>query len=482
MAPFRLYSVRIEENNITTDNVTLISPRHSVGQQNEYSNYFSLIIGNNGTGKSRLLCSIAKLFKQIYNDKSPAKFFGSKANFNTVPNKVIALTNSLSDRFPLDNSFKKYRSVYERYNKTDDFIKNLYKDSKYIYLGPRSRNNFFSNKTTINRALDIFFEHYSELEISGYYRHVFDYLDFEPILKLRYRIPDLFKQGKRINKEFLFANTPTMSITGQINRVDKTKTQLIDLYGQELADFFNNTEFSHDGYREILINFSAKNIERHSDDKRQYSNNITEYRILNILRKLNIVRSYEVKVYKKGGFEFSFEEASSGEANILSTLLALLPLLEDNCMVLIDEPEISLHPIWQAKYIELLNNIFEHFHGCHIIIASHSHLLVTDLPPDRSTVITLQNRKKNIMSEVIHESTFGWSAEDILLNVFRLPTSRNYYLSQVLSKGLELLADHDRPNSELNAVRRQIEEYFPLMKDNDPLKSIAEIIINATLQ
>lgn len=118
----------------------------------------------------------------------------------------------------------------------------------------------------------------------------------------------------------------------------------------------------------------------------------------------------------------------------------------------------------------------------YIIIASHSHLLVTDLPPDRSTVITLQNRKKNIISEIINESTFGWSAEDILLNVFGLPTSRNYYLSQVLSKGLELLADHSRPNSELNAVRRQIEEYFPLMKDNDPLKSIAEIIINTTLR
>ena len=143
MAPFRLYSVRINENNITTDNVTLISPRHSVGRQNEYSNYFSLIIGNNGTGKSRLLCSIAKLFKQIYKDKNSTKLFGSKANFNTVPNKVIALTNSLSDHFPLDSSFKKYRSVYERYNRADDFIRNLYKDSRYIYLGPRSRNNFY---------------------------------------------------------------------------------------------------------------------------------------------------------------------------------------------------------------------------------------------------------------------------------------------------------------------------------------------------
>ena len=147
MAPFRLYSVRINENNITTDNVTLISPRHSVGRQNEYSNYFSLIIGNNGTGKSRLLCSIAKLFKQIYKDKNSTKLFGSKANFNTVPNKVIALTNSLSDHFPLDSSFKKYRSVYERYNRADDFIRNLYKDSRYIYLGPRSRNNFLVHPT-----------------------------------------------------------------------------------------------------------------------------------------------------------------------------------------------------------------------------------------------------------------------------------------------------------------------------------------------
>lgn len=53
-----------------------------------------------------------------------------------------------------------------------------------------------------------------------------------------------------------------MSITGQINEVDETKTQLIDLYGQELADFFNNTEFSPDGYREILINFSAKKYQK----------------------------------------------------------------------------------------------------------------------------------------------------------------------------------------------------------------------------
>lgn len=479
MVSFRLYSARIDENNIYADNVTLISPQHKF-KENDHSNYFSLIIGNNGTGKSRVLCSIAKLFKRVCDEKYSSKLFSSEASFSTPPNKIIALTNSLSDRFPLDNSFKKYVSVYERYNKKDNFIKNIYRDSRYIYLGPRSRNHFFSNKTSINRALDILFEYYSETEVSGYYRHVFDYLDFEPILKLQYRIPGLLKKGKHITKEFFFENAygKPSSVSDRIREIDPTTSRLIDLYGEELADFLNHTEFTPEGYREILINFSAKNIERYSYDKSQYYGNTHEYRMLNILRKLNIVRSYEVKVYKKGGSEFGFGEASSGEANILSTLLALIPLLGDNCLVLIDEPEISLHPIWQAKYMELLTSIFDHFHGCHIVIASHSHLLVTDLPPERSTVITLQNRKKNIVSKIVDKPTFGWSAEDILLNVFGLPTSRNYYLSQILSKGLELLADHNRKKSELDSVKQQIKEYFPLMKDNDPLKSIASIILN----
>ena len=109
MASFRLYSARIDENNIYADNVTLISPQHK-SKENDYSNYFSLIIGNNGTGKSRVLCSIAKLFKRVCNEKYSSKLFGSEASFSTPPNKVIALTNSLSDRFPLDDSFKKYIS------------------------------------------------------------------------------------------------------------------------------------------------------------------------------------------------------------------------------------------------------------------------------------------------------------------------------------------------------------------------------------
>ncbi|QRE25160.1 AAA family ATPase, partial [Flavobacterium psychrophilum] len=88
-----------------------------------------------------------------------------------------------------------------------------------------------------------------------------------------------------------------------------------------------------------------------------YSENVYEYELINILRRIGLIRTFEIQVYKKGGTPFNFSEASSGEANILSTLLSLVPLLKDNSLILIDEPEISLHPLWQSKYMTLSRKV-----------------------------------------------------------------------------------------------------------------------------
>ena len=55
------------------------------------------------------------------------------------------------------------------------------------------------------------------------------------------------------------------------------------------------------------------------------------------LRRFELVRGPKVRLYKKGGGEFDFNDASSGEASILSTLIALIPELEDNSLVVVDE-------------------------------------------------------------------------------------------------------------------------------------------------
>ena len=184
-------------------------------------------------------------------------------------------------------------------------------------------------------------------------------------------------------------------------------------------------------------------------------------------------------MYKKGGSSFNFREASSGEANILSTLISLVPLLKDNSLVLIDEPEISLHPLWQSKYIDLLNKILENVSGCHIIIASHSPFLASDLKPNNSSVVSLKNKKGVIYANGLEKSTYGWSAEDILLNVFDMETTRNFDLYKRVSDALDLLARDKKNNEDFKSIQKEIEIFYPSLLDSDPIKPVVEAIFKA---
>ena len=197
------------------------------------------------------------------------------------------------------------------------------------------------------------------------------------------------------------------------------------------------------------------------------------YIILEELRRFELVRGPIIKLYKKGGGEFDFNDASSGEASILSTLIALIPELEDNSLVVIDEPEISLHPSWQYRYVNLLDRIISKKRGCHIFIATHSHFMISDLPAGRSHIVHLKKGKKStIEADYIEEETQGLAAEDILLNVFDMPSTRNYYLSQQVSEALEILASGDKNNQRYKELIDKFNSYLPNLKKIDPLYDV----------
>lgn len=467
MSGFRLYSLGIENKLIETEKINLINQ-----QSISSDNYFTLIIGNNGTGKSRILSEIARFFtRETSNQKQASLFRESFFEYNKLPSKIIALTNSISDKFPVDKSFRPTRE-----SQTD--LK--HRDFKYNYLGTRNRINSFSNKALMNRALEIVFESYSEFDVSRNYRHIFDYLNYEPIIKLNYRFTTSFFDNHkgRLTPKKLIDNIDNLNVNRFSYRSDRV-ANVVKERAEDICDFVNNRIDFNEKENELTINFSEKNITRIYNDNSIYSDNVYAYDILNILRKIGLIRSFEIQVFKKGGMPFNFREASSGEASILSTLLSLIPLLENDSLILIDEPEISLHPLWQSRYIDLINKILQNVKGCHIIIASHSPFLASDLNPRNSSVITLKNRKGHIESEMISKSTYGWSSEDILLNVFDMPSTRNFDLYQNVSKALALLANEKRSNNELIKIQNRLKEFYPSILDEDPMKSVIKAIFEA---
>jgi len=73
----------------------------------------------------------------------------------------------------------------------------------------------------------------------------------------------------------------------------------------------------------------------------------------------------------KNGEEFQIKNLSTGEQTLLSKVLYLYFKDYKDKVILIDEPELSLHPSWQNKVLKIYEN-FAIENSCQIIIATHS--------------------------------------------------------------------------------------------------------------
>ncbi len=85
---------------------------------------------------------------------------------------------------------------------------------------------------------------------------------------------------------------------------------------------------------------------------------------------------YEI-VLTKDGREFLIGQASSGEKEILNFLLGIFAFNIRNGLIIIDEPEIHLHPKWQSVLMDLFIELAIDT-GNQFIISTHSPIFIND--------------------------------------------------------------------------------------------------------
>lgn len=68
---------------------------------------------------------------------------------------------------------------------------------------------------------------------------------------------------------------------------------------------------------------------------------------------------------------------SSGEQHELVLLYELLFKVGRDSLILLDEPELSLHVVWQQQFLDELQQIAE-LSGFNVIIATHSPQIIHD--------------------------------------------------------------------------------------------------------
>ena len=163
---------------------------------------------------------------------------------------------------------------------------------------------------------------------------------------------------------------------------------------------------------------------------------------------------------------------------MLATVLSISAAADyPHTLILLDEPELSLHPNWQMTLIDNLDRALKN-KVCHFLIATHSHMLVSDLPMKRSSVIqTEKDENSNLKATTISESTYGWSAEEVLLKVFKTATDRNRYFGERIGKLLEQMGNNTISPKEVRDELKELQEISMHLSDIDPMKTILNTIV-----
>lgn len=440
--------------------------------------HLTAMIGRNGTGKSHLLSAIVDTFAGLElvalrrrnrlremplqrlryrigdktcelnrkdNGDCEAIVNGLRVDLGDMPlpQRIVALTITPFDKF-LVPELSSYSVDAEQ-------------QSRYRYLGLRDRTNKASIENLLFRSLNSLFETSSNPAVKrARISRVFEFLDLEPRITVVYRV--------RISKGVSAAAAGGADILAEGIIKDRNifhrASELVksgEFTEQELSHAITQvSEQSDRGFIRLTADFGEAG----------FVDNL--FAAFQGLRRSGFLQLRAVEVEQNGGIVTDLKRASSGQLGMATALLSLASEIQDGSLVLIDEPEISLHPEWQVKYIGLLLETFEAYQGCHFVIATHSPLVISELPP-HATLVALDNPDTPPTTELA-----GQSADVLLAEAFQMISNSNLHVRDLLVQALRDAADGKAATQEFRDSVNHLSRLTKDLPDENGIRTVVQ--------
>ena len=215
-------------------------------------------------------------------------------------------------------------------------------------------------------------------------------------------------------------------------------------------------------FKQFLVNQRVLDLNDISNNKKAYriekyknifNNFFTDKEFLEI----NLETFEPVFKLKETGEIITTDKLSSGEKQIFYKGGSLLQYGDDKSLiVLIDEPEISMHPEWQQ---EILNFYISINPNCQFVFSTHSAQIVSCCRKKEIRLIKKIDGKLQIKNDIIE--TYGLDDEDLLFNIFDLKTVRNKDVQKKIEEYKQLYCKWNLSNEEktrLEMIKRELKE------------------------
>ena len=172
------------------------------------------------------------------------------------------------------------------------------------------------------------------------------------------------------------------------------------------------------------------------------------------------------------GEKFDINGLSSGEKQLFLRILSIKMLEPENSIILIDEPELSLHPKWQQKIIEVYKRIGK---NNQIITATHSPHILGSVPNENIFILSKNEDGKIIFIKGRElENSYGQPVDRILEDIMGMETTRDIKVYNLLEEVRKLVREDKYEDNNFKEKYQKLEDILGLT-DSDLLLINMEI-------
>lgn len=328
--------------------------------QNELPNRISVLIGKNGSGKSQTLLALSAYL--LENEK--------------YRDRVVR------EKHP---NFLSHMLVFA-YNPHDNFVvpkKDEKFDIEYKYIGYRKQKEDVDTASLNEEALRSIVEELIIFDISEV-----------PRKRLFQSFCDIYKKDRNN-----FVHAIQIDDVVYLDKVFEHihKAFECDAIGLKIKDMSHVQEYTENGFT-FVGNYLLVQKE---EDKQLY------------VREIQF-DDFETELYYFNNNNQIY--LSSGQQTFADFIINLLSLIKANSLILIDEPENTLHPNLEVDFMRILQEILGDFESF-AIIATHSAIITREVPENSVHVIKFDESAQPL---IIHPSikTFGADIGTITNYVF----------------------------------------------------------------
>lgn len=206
-----------------------------------------------------------------------------------------------------------------------------------------------------------------------------------------------------------------------------------------LFNYFSKTIINDISY--ILKNRVQSDIEllKTMIENISYDNNIKELGIINLIEEYEEIinkNDNRLKIRRRdllNELKSIFNSLSSGYKIVLITLITLIAKVKEQSILLIDEPELFLHPPLVLSFVNEINRILTQKNGFTLMV-THSPVVIQEIPLECVYRINRSNSVVKLLKlneENIEFETYGGNISEITTGIFGLELQKTGFYKKI---------------------------------------------------